>query len=317
MAVQPQRFKNKEMEHRMARVSVIIPTFNRCEDVMRLLESLCKSTYRDFEIILVDNASTESFSAVVDAWKENDIPLQYVRLEKNMMAAGGRNAGIHYASGEFLCFIDSDNIVDSDMLLHLVETMDEDKQIGMVGPLMLYYKKPDRIWFAGNDINMVTSKTTYWNKEQSMNSVHLDEIFETDHIPNLMMVRKSVQEQIGDFDESYYIMYEEADYAWRIRNAGYKIVVCASAVTYHNCYLQEEIVDNEMRKLGCENAQRTYHFSKNRGVFIRRYAPWYGKIAYFCCFRFVFAVIYCGIAIKNGRSDIAKAWWKGIWYRGK
>lgn len=301
----------------MARVSVIIPTFNRCEDVMRLLESLCKSTYRDFEIILVDNASTESFGGIIDSWTEDDIYLQYVRLEKNMMAAGGRNAGIRYASGEFLCFIDSDNIVDSDMLLHLVETMDEDKQIGMVGPLMLYYKKPDRIWFAGNDINMVTSKTTYWNKEQSMNSVHLDRIFETDHIPNLMMVRKCVQEQIGDFDESYYIMYEEADYAWRIRNAGYKIVVCASAVTYHNCYLQEEIVDNEMRKLGCENAQRTYHFSKNRGVFIRRYAPWYGKIAYFCCFRFVFAVIYCVIALKNGRSDIARAWWKGIWYRGK
>lgn len=301
----------------MARVSVIIPTFNRSEDVKKLLESLRKSTYRDFEIILVDNASTDSFCSIIDAWKEDDIPLQYVRLKKNMMAAGGRNAGIQYASGEFLCFVDSDNIIAPNMLSELVAAMDADPQIGMAGPVMLYYKKPERIWFAGNDINMITSKTTYWHKEQSIRSIKLEPVFETDHIPNLMMVRKSVQEQVGDFDESYYIMYEEADYAWRVRKAGYKIVVCERAVTYHNCYLQEEIVDNEMRKLGCENAQRTYHFSKNRGVFIRKYAPWYGKVAYFCVFRFVFAVMYCGIALKNRRPDIAKAWWKGIWYREK
>lgn len=297
------------------RVSIIIPIHDRAEDLRRLLRSLSESKYKEYEIIVVDNASTESIVEVIRECNSMELPIEYIRLEKNMMAAGGRNAGIKHANGEFLCFIDSDNIVDEDMLTYLVESMDADPRIGMIGPLMLYFKRPERIWFAGNSINMVTSRTLYWHKEESRNEVSLDTLLETDHIPNLMMVRKNVQEEVGEFDETYYIMYEEADFAWRVRRNGYKIMVCTKAITYHNCYLQEEIVDNEMRKLGCDNPERTYHFSKNRGKFIRKYAPWYGKIAYFGFFRFVFAMLYCGIAIKNGGYDIAKAWWTGMWYK--
>lgn len=294
------------------KVSIIIPVYNRKDDLARLLDSILNNQFNDYEIIVVDNASEENIRDLVESRQEKNDSIKYVRLEHNMMAAGGRNAGIKVAKGKYLCFIDSDNIIDSNMLGILVGEMENDASIGMAGPLMLYYKDPQRIWFAGNQINMITSKTTYWNKDRKRNELDLKSIFETDHIPNLMMVRKEAQEKIGLFDEQYYIMYEEADFAWRIKNAGYRVVVCPEAITYHNCYLPEEIVDNEMRKLGCENPVRTYHFSKNRGIFIKKYAPWYGKLAYFCFFRFIFAVFYCYTALKNGRKDIAIAWLKGV-----
>ena len=296
-------------------VSVIIPVYNRLDDIKRCIQSLQCSTMREFEIIVVDNCSTENIKEYVDTIAENDSSICCIRLNKNLMAAGGRNAGIAKARGKYLLFVDSDNIVAPDMIELLVEAMENDETIGMIGPVMLYYRKPSMVWFAGNDINLFTSRTIYWQHNKDISDLKRTGIYETHHLPNLMMVRKAVQQKIGLFDESYYIMYEEADYAMRVRNAGYKIMVCRDAITYHNCFLPEEVVDNEMRKLGCDNPERTFHFSKNRGIFIRKYAPWYGRIAYMIFFRFLFAAYYCGTALKNGRKDIAKAWWKGTFYK--
>lgn len=296
-------------------VSVIIPVYNRLEDIKKCIQSIKLSTMQNIEIIVVDNCSTEDIEGYIDTLAVRDSNIYCIRLNKNLMAAGGRNAGIERAKGKYLLFVDSDNIVAPNMIGLLVDVMEKNETIGMVGPVMLYYRKPEMIWFAGNEINMITSKTTYWNHNKDISSLTKRGIYETHHIPNLMMVRKSVQQEVGLFDESYYIMYEEADYAMRIRNAGYKIMVCRDAITYHNCFLPEEVVDNEMRKLGCDNPERTFHFSKNRGVFIKKYAPWYGKIAYFLVFRILFIVYYCSVAIKNGRMDIARAWLRGAFYK--
>lgn len=130
-----------------------------------------------------------------------------------------------------------------------------------------------------------------------------------------MMTRRDVQKKVGKFDPEYYIMYEEADFATRIRNLGYEIEVFTEAITYHNCPTPDELLENEMRRLGCDNPERTYHFSKNRNIFMTKYAPWYGKLLYFCVFRFLFAMYYEKIAKKNNRKDIAKAWHKGMRYR--
>lgn len=293
-------------------VSIIVPIYNRVDDLQCLLESIFDSTYTDYEVLIIDNCSTEDIETIVLKYKKINNQVYYYRMKRNMMAAGGRNEGIKYAKGELLCFIDSDNIIRPNMLEELVRTIENDEKIGMVGPLMVYHKLPTKIWFAGNDINLITSRTTYWNKDKSVNEIIEQKSFETDHIPNLMMVRKSIAEQINGFDESYYIMYEEADFAWRIKKAGWRIVVCPKAITEHNCFIPDEIVDNEMRKLGCDNPERTFHFSKNRNVFIRKYAPWYGKILYFSIFRFIFAFYYCTTALKNKRLDIAIAWLKGV-----
>lgn len=93
-----------------------------------------------------------------------------------------------------------------------------------------------------------------------------------------------------------------------------QIVVCNDAITYHDCLLPEEVGD-ELRKLGCETPVRTFHFAKNRNIYMKKYAPWYGKLIYFILFRYIFALYYCRIAIKNHRRDIAKEYLYGMFYR--
>lgn len=296
-------------------VSIIVPTYNRAEDLYKLFHSIKESSYADWELIVVDNASTENIQKVVEdsfpieTWGNKQV--KYIRLDINMMAAGGRNAGIRMASGKYLACIDSDNIIDKDMLGHIVTVMEADETIGMAGPIMRYYKDPSRIWFAGTDVNMMTSRTVYWDEELRDKK----SFYDTHHIPNLMVIRKACLDAVGCFDESYYIMFEEADMAVRIKNAGWKVVVVSDALTYHNIMLPEEISDNEMRKYGCDNPLRTYHFSKNRNTFIRRYARPFEKIVYFMVFRFAFLLFYCFLALKNNRPDIARAWLKGAFYK--
>ncbi len=88
--------------------------------------------------------------------------IKYVRLLRNRKAAGGRNAGIQRAKGEYLLFIDLDNVVDPLMIGEMVLVADRDASIGMIGPLMLYHKANDRVWFCGNDMNLITSKVSFY-----------------------------------------------------------------------------------------------------------------------------------------------------------
>ncbi len=290
-------------------VSVIIPTYNRCKDAIECVRSVISSEYRNLEIIVVDNASTDNTTENLENLFKNNSILKVKRLQQNMMAAGGRNAGIQIAGGKYLLFLDSDNIIHPLMISALVEEMENNNQIGLLGPVMFYYKDKERLWFAGNKINYWTSQATYVTGEWDELATDL---MKTDHIPNAFMTTKEIVDEIGGFDERYYIMYEEADFAARIRRKGYCVMVCGKAVTYHNIPLPEEVVENEMRKLGCDNPLRTFHFAKNRSLYMKKYAPWYGKVLYFCFFQFVFAGVYCVTAVKNKRLDICKSWICGM-----
>lgn len=294
-------------------VTVIIPTYNREKDVVACIHSIEQSTYRSFEIIVVDNRSTDN---TVDAVRKTESygkdNFTLICLEENLMAAGGRNAGILKAKGEFLLFVDSDNIVHPQMIEQLVTTMSENEQIGLLGPLMMYFEDQQRIWFVSNKMSLLTSKVTYFYANCRLDQVRLPLLLDTDHLPNVFMVRRSVQQMVGGFDEMYYIMYEESDFASRIRKCGYEIKTVTSAITYHNCYLPERITDNEMRKLGCTTLERTYHFSKNRIIYMRKYAPWYGKLCYLLLFQWGGVIYYCIKALKNRRPDMAWQWLKGL-----
>ena len=91
----------------MSRVSVIIPTYNRPKQLKRSIQSVLKQTYNDFDIIIVDDASTEDISAVVKEF--SDSRLRYHRLKKNKGAAGARNEGTRLSDSEYIAFQDSDD----------------------------------------------------------------------------------------------------------------------------------------------------------------------------------------------------------------
>lgn len=95
------------MRDEKPKVSVIIPTYNREHLIGRAIQSVLNQTYRDFEIIVVDDGSTDNIGEVVKSF--NDERIRYIRHEKNKGAAAARNTGIKAAKGEYIAFQDSDD----------------------------------------------------------------------------------------------------------------------------------------------------------------------------------------------------------------
>jgi glycosyltransferase involved in cell wall biosynthesis len=95
------------MRHEKPKVSVIIPSYNRADVLSRALKSVFAQTYRDFEIIVVDDCSKDNILEVVTNF--NDSRIRYIKHEQNQGGGASRNTGIKEAKGEFVAFLDSDD----------------------------------------------------------------------------------------------------------------------------------------------------------------------------------------------------------------
>ena len=289
-------------------VSVIIPTYNRAEMLRKCVISVCQNTYKDIEVLIVDNASTDNTQEVIRRCIDNDNRIHYTKLEVNMMAAGGRNAGIRIARGEFLLFLDNDNIVEKNMIEELVIAFSKKKEAGMIGALSL---NGDSIWSLGSFYNFWTLRSINFMGEKPFYKDEITkEYYQTCLCQNNMMVKRECIRKIGGFDRQYYAMYEEADFGYRLCKAGYKSFFYPKAITHHMGYR----ADNEnscLRKYGLESTKRAFCFARNRSVFMKKFAPWYCKIFFFLVMIHAFTVFYCMLALKEGRIDIAISWVKG------
>ena len=112
------------------RVSVVLPTFNRASLLPRAIESVLGQTFRDFELIVVDDGSTDDTPSVVDRYAEDRVSC--IRLERNAGAAAARNVAIRRAAGELVAFQDSDDEWLPENLERHVRTFDEASETSRV-----------------------------------------------------------------------------------------------------------------------------------------------------------------------------------------
>ncbi|MEI3213487.1 MAG: glycosyltransferase family 2 protein [Lachnospiraceae bacterium] len=294
----------------MEKVSVIIPTFNRVSMVCDCIDSVLQSTYKNMEILIVDNGSTDNTREIVSDKYSNVSEVSVIRLEQNLMAAGGRNAGIKVATGKYLLFIDSDNIIDSHMIEILVKEMKSDDKIGLVAPLAVNYHSGNDIWMVSGDYNFFTTRPIALLAHKRLEEVKLEKRYKTYYSPNIMMASRQAIEAVGGFDVLYYMGYEEADFGYRIRNAGFEGYIVTDARTRHLGYVSDGEL-KKLRLLGIETPERAFHFAKNRTVFMKKYAKWYHLLTYYVFFLHVYTVYYTIITLQCRRKDITKAWIKG------
>ncbi|HMS22643.1 MAG TPA: glycosyltransferase family 2 protein [Candidatus Levybacteria bacterium] len=248
-------------------VSIVIPTHNRKKSVVRLIHSILQSTYKELEIIVVDDFSVDGTVEYIRS-KISNKNIKVVRNNKNLFTAGTRNVGQKLSHGEYILFIDDDNVIDRKMIEKMVEIFVIDKKIGEVGPINYSYKKKSKVFWAGTYRNMFTTKTYHLNKIQRK------KYWDTPDVPNAFMVRGEVVKRHKIyFDSLYGIMYEESDYAYRIRQEGYGVVVCRDAKIYHDI---ESYTNNGKTKdymyHFMSDVRRPYVFARNRIIFHKRFS---------------------------------------------
>ena len=111
-------------------VSIIVPTFNRAQLVKEAISSVLNQTYRNFEIIVIDDNSTDNTAELIS--KINDGRIYYFRLKKNQGAPAARNLGLKKASGQLIAFLDSDDQWVSKKLEKQIALFEREQQIGLV-----------------------------------------------------------------------------------------------------------------------------------------------------------------------------------------
>jgi len=247
-------------------VSIVIPTYNRNESVLRLIKSLLTNTYKNIEIIIIDDHSKDNtFELVKNTFKGNK-KVKIFRNNRNLFAAGSKNVGQKKAKGEFIAFIDDDNLADKNLIKNFVEVFIKNPDFGELGPINYNFNNKKAILHTSSTRSMWTTKTKHMRTLEPFKN---KQFWEVDDIPNAFIVRADVVKKHKiEFRKEYGIMYEESDYAYRIRNAGYKIVMVRDAKVYHDI---EDKSGKEKPKdylyHFMEDSRRPFTFARNRIIF--------------------------------------------------
>ncbi|WP_350291518.1 glycosyltransferase family 2 protein [uncultured Croceitalea sp.] len=239
-------------------VSIITINYNESDVTIEMLESLNNLSYKNVEVIVVDNASPNDNPERI---KEKFPEVTLIKSTKNLGFAGGNNIGVNAAQGEYLLFINNDTIVPDGFIEPLVETLDKDETIGMVSPKIKFHWDPTLIQYAGytpmNHWTIRNNSIGYHQKDDG----DYDKPGETESIHGAaMMVPRRVIEKVGLMTEIYFLYYEEHDWAQAIKRAGYKVYYQPKSYILHK----------ESLSTGKFSPLKTYYISRNRIVYARR-----------------------------------------------
>jgi glycosyltransferase involved in cell wall biosynthesis len=187
----------------MPTVSVIIPTYNRAIMVKDAIQSVLDQTYSDYEIIVVDDGSTDNTSQVINELRSHSEKVHYI-YQENKGRSAARNIGVRAARGNYIAFLDSDDIFLPEKLSLQVMALESNRDFGMVYSHALLMDEDGNIL---EDIGPGREKLTGW--------VYPELLFIKKNIITIpsVMVRTQVLSEVGDFDETIHIC-EDID-LWR------------------------------------------------------------------------------------------------------
>ena len=259
------------------KVSIIIPVYNQFDYTYNCLKSILEHTEGiEYEIIIADDVSSDETINIKHFVKNINV----VRNKKNLGFLLNCNNAAKQAKGEYIFFLNNDTNVQKDWLSTLLETIEKDHTIGMVGSKLVY--ADGRQQEAGGII---------WNDASGWNFGRLDDpekpeynyVKEVDYISGAaIMIRKELWEEIGGFDKRYVpAYYEDSDLAFEVRKHGYKVVLQPKSVVVHfegisngtdlgSGIKKYQVVNNEKFFEKWKDVLEKEHFPNAQDVFLAR-----------------------------------------------
>jgi GT2 family glycosyltransferase len=208
-------------------ISIVIVNYNGCHFLDACLSSLAVQTFQDFEIILVDNGSSDDSVEHVQLRYPS---LVLIKNKENRGFAGGVNDGIRVARGDYILTLNNDTIADPEVIEYLMKAMETYKTVGSCAAKMVF---PDgRINSAGICISRSGAAWDRGMFEQDAGQFDVPgEVFGP--CAGAALYRKKMLNEIGLFDEDFFLFMEDVDLAFRARMAGWKCMYVPSARVIH------------------------------------------------------------------------------------
>ncbi len=243
------------------KVSIIVITYNNLDLNITCINSvLSKTLYPNFELIIVDNASTDETPKYLSKIEKMYDNVKVILNKNNRGFAGGNNDGIAASDGDYIVLLNNDTVVTPCWLNKLVDYLDDPK-IGLIGPVTNHAGNEAKIQIDYSDI----SDADKFAEKRSVE--YAGQIFDINILAMFcVMMRRDTLNKVGSLDESFKIgMFEDDDYSERIRKAGLR-VVCAKDIYIHHFGMAS------FSKL----SEDEYHeiWEKNKKIYESKHGQW-------------------------------------------
>jgi GT2 family glycosyltransferase len=217
-----------------SKVAIVILNWNGKKDTLHCLASLQKLTYKNVEIIVVDNGSRDDSVVAIQA---NFPHITLIQSKQNLGFAGGNNLGIEYAlktRAEFLFLLNNDTEVDPNIVTAYFACMEKHPQAGILGAKTYLFDQRTQFDHFGG----------FWNQKKAVfdlvanraieDGVSWEKELPLDYACGCsLFIRKAVFEQVGLLEEKFFLIWEEADFCFRARKAGFMTFFCPQAKLWH------------------------------------------------------------------------------------
>lgn len=239
------------------KVAIILLNWHGWRDTIACLDSLTSLNYENYNVLVVDNGSTDESVANIGAAHPN-VPI--IETGRNLGFSGGCNVGIRWsldAAADYIWLLNNDTVVACQSLVAMVATAEADPKIGAVGSVLYFlHNRSDIQAWGGGRISFLSGRSYHYTKP----------------VPNAdiqyltgasILLRRRALEQVGLLDEKLFFMYwEDADLSFRLRKAGWHLAVANRSVVFHK--------ENGSTRKGSPLID--YYFSESAIRFFRRHA---------------------------------------------
>ncbi len=248
-------------------VSIILVNYNGADILPHCLSSINKIIdIPAYEIIVVDNDSSDGS---VELIVENFPEVRLLRQPKNCGFGAGNNAGAKLATGEFLLLLNTDTVITSNILPHLIELMQADPKVGIIGPKLLNKDGSLQISISPalgikGEYQARQMHRDYLNiSQRNLIEQKFQEIQEVDIVVGAaFFIRSSLFHSLGGFDENFFMYFEESDLCKRAQYQGYKIIYTPHISLIH---LKGYSIQKAANKMAIEyRRSQIYYYQKHR-----------------------------------------------------
>ncbi len=239
------------------KVSVIVVNYNGLQYLDACLNSILKQAFRDFEVILVDNASTDGSLK----WARQHYPgLEYVANQVNLGYAGGINSGLDVAKGEYIAPVNMDTEVTPGWLATMVDFMDTRPQVGAVCPKVLIMDQRDKVNCSG--LNIHVSGLGFCRLLHSTD-IPGEPPYKVSGISGCSyLIKKEIFNRMGGAPLYCFMYNDDVVISWLLTEMGYEMYCLPQAVIYHRYQLSM-------------TPEKFFHLEKNRIYLIFSTLNWY------------------------------------------
>jgi GT2 family glycosyltransferase len=267
------------------------------------LDSLVKMTYPNTKLIVIDNGSTDGSQ---DMMRKDYPGVELIENGENLGVMGGYNVGLRYGvqqKADWVLLLNNDIVVDPEMLSQMISVGVRDAKVGILGPKTYFYSEPNKIWYAGGNINFFTGIISHRGIREADHGQY-DVTEETDYVNGCaMLVRREVIEEIGFLDMIFHPMYsEDADYSLRAHTAGYKLMYVPGAKLWHRVSAFSG---------GGTTPLKTRYKVEHNFIVLKRYARWYHWLTIPWCVGAI-TVLFVLKELKSGNFRVIEGLFRGI-----